>query len=134
MHNLNQAPKLTNTCKTQMSEPQRKTKNQKKNISVVSWWVGVVRLAEATKPREVEIDRPDGGRRHCLVVSRGIGWWQLRCLVGEGEERIWGERKVGGNENLGERNQRTFWFLNLNLNFCFNRLVNLRSFVVNSSN
>jgi hypothetical protein len=45
-----------------------------------------------------------------------------------------GGKNLGERENLGERNQRTFWFLNLNLNFCFNRLVNLRSFVVNSSN
>jgi hypothetical protein len=77
---------------------------------VVSWWVGVVRLVEVTKPREVEIDWLDGGRRHCLVADGGTGWWRLRCLVGKGEERIWGEKKLGGNEDLWERNQRTFWF------------------------
>jgi hypothetical protein len=59
---------MNKPSKTQMSEPKKKekTKNQKKNRPVVSWWVGIVRWAEATKPREVERDRPDGGRRH---------WW-----------------------------------------------------------
>jgi hypothetical protein len=56
-------------------------------IELVSWWVGgcccvfrcrwladmegvdVVQWAEATKQHEVQRDWPNGGRRHCFVVS-----------------------------------------------------------------
>jgi hypothetical protein len=61
-----EAKYMNKPSKTQMSEPKKKTKNQKQNTPVVSWWVGIVRWAEATKPREVERDRTDGGWRH---------WW-----------------------------------------------------------
>jgi hypothetical protein len=71
-----------------MSEPPQKKRIKRK---IDRWCRGG--WAEAIKPREVEIDRPDGGRRHCLVVGGGTGWWRLRCLVGEGEERICGVEK-----------------------------------------
>jgi hypothetical protein len=58
---------------------------------VVSWWVGVVRWVEATKPRAVERDRLDGrwyslaeayGRR--LVVSGVQGLVYTGCCSREG--------------------------------------------------
>jgi hypothetical protein len=94
---------MNKPSKTQMSEPKKKekTKNQKKNRPVVSWWVGIVRWAEATKPREVERDRPDGGRRHCwwwteaLAVATLLGFCPALLGWERGREKLWEREREG---------------------------------------
>lgn len=121
MHNLNQAPKITNTCKTQMSEPPKKQRIKSKT----DWWCrgGWALFGWWRRPNRVRL------RQIGWMAGGDTAWWWTEALDGGGYVAWWerGRKEFGGRKRWGEMKicgKETNARFGFEFEFFFNRLVN----------